>query len=57
MGMGQMKQDHIFLVFRCWTVEIIVSQYCGHSSSAEIISWYIRFRELRAMEAWECHLK
>jgi hypothetical protein len=34
-------------------IETIVSQYCGHWSSAGITR-YIRFREPKALEAWEC---
>jgi hypothetical protein len=30
-----------------------VSQYCGHFSSAGVVR-YIRFREPKALEAWEC---
>jgi hypothetical protein len=40
-------------VFRCQVIETIVSQYCGHFSSAGVTR-YIRFREPKALEAWEC---
>jgi hypothetical protein len=40
-------------VFRCMVIETIVSQYCGHFSSADVTR-YIRFREPKALEAWEC---
>jgi hypothetical protein len=40
----QMKQDRIIPIFRCQVVEMIVSEYCGHWSSAGV-SRYIRFRE------------
>jgi hypothetical protein len=39
-------------VFRCQVIETIVSQYCGHWSSAGI-NQYIRFREPDALEACE----
>jgi hypothetical protein len=29
-----MKPDRIILIFRCQVIETIVSQYCGHWSSA-----------------------
>ncbi len=40
-------------VFRCLVIETIVSQYCGHFSSAGVMR-YIRFREPKSLEAWEC---
>jgi hypothetical protein len=40
-------------VLRCQVIETIVSQYCRHWSSAGITR-YIRFREPKALEAWEC---
>jgi hypothetical protein len=49
----QIKQDQIILIFRCQVIETIVSQYCGHWSSAGV-TWYIQFREPKALEAWEC---
>jgi hypothetical protein len=49
----QIKQDRIIPVFRCQVIETIVSQYCGHWSSSGITR-YIRFREPKALEAWEC---
>jgi hypothetical protein len=30
----QIKQDRMIHVFRCVVIETIVSQYCGHFSSA-----------------------
>jgi hypothetical protein len=74
----EIKQDRMITVFRCQVIETIVSQYCGHFSSAGVIryirrepkaldawehSWYsgvswccqvLGFRELKALEAWEC---
>jgi hypothetical protein len=49
----QIKQDRMIPVFRCMVIETIVSQYCGHFSSAGITR-YIRFREPKTLEAWEC---
>jgi hypothetical protein len=49
----QIKQDRMILVFRCLVIETIVSQYCGHLSSAGVTR-YIRFREPKSLEAWEC---
>jgi hypothetical protein len=40
-------------VFRCMVVETLVAQYCGMFSAAGV-KRYIRFRELRPLEAWEC---
>jgi hypothetical protein len=41
-------------VFRCIVIETLISQYCGMFSAAGVRR-YIRFRELRPLEAWECH--
>jgi hypothetical protein len=49
----QIKQDRIMPIFRCQVIETIVSQYCGHWSSAGITK-YIQFQEPKALEAWEC---
>jgi hypothetical protein len=49
----QIKQDRMILVFRCIVIETLVSQYCGMFSAAGVAR-YIRFRELSALEAWEC---
>jgi hypothetical protein len=49
----QIKQDRIIPIFRCQVIKTIVSQYCGIWSSAGITR-YIRFRELKALEDWEC---
>jgi hypothetical protein len=49
----QMKQDRIIPIFRCQVIKTIVSHYCGHCSSTGV-TCYIRFRELKALEAWEC---
>ncbi len=40
-------------VFRCQVIETMMSQYCGHFSLAGVVR-YIRFREPKALEAWEC---
>jgi hypothetical protein len=48
----KIKQDEMIPVFRCQVIETIVLQYCGHFSSAGVIR-YIRFREPKALEAWE----
>jgi hypothetical protein len=50
---AQIKQDRIIPIFRCQVIETIVSQYCGHWSSAGVTK-YIWFREPKALEAWEC---
>jgi hypothetical protein len=49
----QIKQDRMIPVFRCTVVETLVAQYCGMFSAAGV-TWYIRFRELKPLEAWEC---
>jgi hypothetical protein len=49
----QIKQDRMIPVLRCMVIETIVSQYCGHFSSAGVTR-YIRFREPKTLEAWEC---
>ncbi len=49
----QIKQDRMIPVFRCIVIETLVSQYCGMFSTAGVAR-YIRFREPRALEAWEC---
>jgi hypothetical protein len=43
----------MILVFRCVVVETLVAQYCGMFSAAGVTR-YIRFRELKPLEAWEC---
>jgi hypothetical protein len=43
----QIKQDRMIPVFRCMAIETIVSQYCGHFSSAGVMR-YIQFREPKA---------
>jgi hypothetical protein len=40
-------------VFRCIVVETLISQYCGMFSAAGVMR-YIRFWELKLLEAWEC---
>jgi hypothetical protein len=49
----QIKQDRMIPVFRCIVIETLISQYCGMFSAAGVTR-YIRFREPRAPEAWEC---
>jgi hypothetical protein len=49
----QIKQDRMIPVFRCIVIETIISQYCSMFSAAGVAR-YIRFREPRALEAWEC---
>jgi hypothetical protein len=34
-------------------IETIISQYCSHWSSTGV-TWYIQFREPKALVAWEC---
>jgi hypothetical protein len=46
----QIKQDRMIPVFRCIVIETLITQYCGMFSAAR----YIRFRELKPLEAWEC---
>jgi hypothetical protein len=50
---AQVKQDRMIPVFRCMVVETLVAQYCGMFSAAGV-KRYIRFCELRPLEAWEC---
>jgi hypothetical protein len=49
----QIKQDRMIPVFRCIIIETLISQYCGMFSAAGVAR-YIRFRELKPLEAWEC---
>jgi hypothetical protein len=49
----QIKQDRMIPVFRCIVVETLVAQYCGIFSAVGVTR-YIRFRELKPLEAWEC---
>jgi hypothetical protein len=49
----QIKQERMIPVFRCIVVETLVAQYCGMFSAAGVTR-YIRFRELKPLEAWEC---
>jgi hypothetical protein len=50
---AQVKQDRMIPVYRCMVVETLEAQYCG-TFSADGVKRYIRFRELRTLEAWEC---
>jgi hypothetical protein len=49
----QIKQDRMIPVFRCVVVKTLVAQYCGMFLTAGVTR-YIRFRELKPLEAWEC---
>jgi hypothetical protein len=49
----QIRQDRMVPVFRCTVVETLVAQYCWMFSAAGVTR-YIRFRELKPIEAWEC---
>jgi hypothetical protein len=49
----QIKQDRMIPVFRCTVIETLVAQYCGMFSVAGVTR-YIKFRELKPLEAWEC---
>jgi hypothetical protein len=49
----QIKQDRMIPIFRCVVIETIVFQYCRHFSAAGVTR-YIRFREPKTLEAWEC---
>jgi hypothetical protein len=49
----QIKQDRMIPVFRCTVIETLVAQYCGMFSHAGVTR-YLKFRELKPMEAWEC---
>ncbi len=49
----QIKQDRMIPVFKCVVIETIVFQYCGHFSAAGVTR-YIRFKETKTVEAWEC---
>jgi hypothetical protein len=49
----QIKQDQMIPVFRCIVIETLISQYCGMFSEAGVAR-YIRFQELKPLEAWEC---
>jgi hypothetical protein len=50
---GQIKQDRMIPVFRCVVIETLVAQYCGMFSAAGVTR-YLKFRELKPLEAWEC---
>jgi hypothetical protein len=49
----QIKQDRMIPVFRCIVTETLISQYCGMFSAAGVTR-YIRIRDLKLLEAWEC---
>jgi hypothetical protein len=50
---AQVKQNRMIPVFRCMVVETLVAQYCGMFSAAGV-KRYIRFCQLRPLEAYEC---
>jgi hypothetical protein len=49
----QIKQDRMIPVFRCTVIETLVAQYCGMFSAAGVTR-YLKFRELKPLEAGEC---
>jgi hypothetical protein len=54
----QIRQDRMIPVFRCTVIECtvietLVAQYCGMFSAAGVTQ-YLKFRELKPLEAWEC---
>jgi hypothetical protein len=49
----QIKQDRMISVFRCTVIETLVAQYCGMFSAAGVTR-YLKFPELKPLEAWEC---
>jgi hypothetical protein len=49
----QIKQDRMIPLFRCTVIETLVAQYCGMFSAAGVTR-YLKFRELKPLEAWEC---
>ncbi len=49
----QIKQDRMISVFRFIVIETIISQYCDMFSAGGVAR-YVRFREPRTLEAWEC---
>jgi hypothetical protein len=49
----QIKQDRMIPVFRCTVIETLTAQHCGMFSHFGVTR-YLKFRELKLMEAWEC---
>jgi hypothetical protein len=49
----QIKQDRMIPVFRCTVIETLVAQHCGMFSHVGVTR-YLKFRELKPMEPWEC---
>jgi hypothetical protein len=49
----QIKQDRMIPVFRCTVIETLTAQHCGMFSHVGVTR-YLKFRELKPMEAWEC---
>jgi hypothetical protein len=49
----QIKQDRMIPVFRCTVIETLVAQHCGMFSHVGVTR-YLKFRDLKPMEAWEC---
>ncbi len=50
---GEIVQIKQIPVFRCMIIETLVTQYCGMFSAAGV-TLYLKFRELKPLEAWEC---
>jgi hypothetical protein len=49
----QIKQDRMIPVFQCMVIETLMAQHCGMFSHVGMTR-YLKFRELKPMEAWEC---
>jgi hypothetical protein len=49
----QIQQDRMKPVFRCTVIETLVAQHCGMFSHVGVTR-YLKLRELKPMEAWEC---
>jgi hypothetical protein len=45
--------DRMIPEFRCTVIETLMAQYCGMFSAAGVTR-YLKFRELKPLEAWEC---
>ncbi len=49
----QIKQDRMIPVFRCTVIETLTAQHCGVFPHVGVTR-YLKFRELKPMEACEC---
>ncbi len=49
----QIKLDRKIPLFRCTVIETLTAQHCGMFSHVGVTR-YLKFRELKPMEAWEC---